>query len=287
MGAYRKRRVIRRKRPIRRRYGRRRATAKPRRAYVSRKRLLDITSVKKHDNMRPMVRNPDSTITPGPITVGTGFASLYMPSARAFSTIDYAESHRTKQSTYSVGYKETLAINCTSGGIWKWRRVVFSTKDPAFYNQTGDALPWIDQSTGDVGNMARSITLLPTSQYVRVRDLLYDGQEGVDWNDQFTAKVDTTRVTLHSDRIVTINPGNETGKALSRKFFYRTGKNLVYDDDEAGASKAVSYTSVGSKLGMGNLMVYDVVLLVVPPNLGVAPASMLFAPEGTYYWHER
>lgn len=286
MGAYRKRRVVRRRQPIRRRNVRRTARAKPRRAYVSRKRLLNITSVKKHDNMRAVVRNPDNTVTSGPISVGTGFASLYMPSARAFSTTDYAESHRTKQSTFSVGYKEAVSINCTTGGIWKWRRVVFSTKDAAFYNQVGDNLPWTDLSTGDVGSMARSISLLPAAQYIRIRDLLFDGQEGTDWSDVFIAKVDTTRVTLHSDKVVTINPGNESGKAMTRKYWYPTRKNLVYDDDEAGLSKGVSYTSVGSKLGMGNLLVYDVVTLVIPAA-GPTPASLLFAPEGTYYWHER
>lgn len=134
--------------------------------------------------------------------------------------------------------------------------------------------------------MARSINLLPSPQYIRVRDMLFDGQEGVDWSDQFLAKVDTSRVTLHSDRVITINPGNESGKAMTHKYWYPTRKNIVYDDDESGASKGVSYLSVGSKLGMGNLLVYDLVGLVVPPA-GPTPASMSFVPQGTYYWHER
>jgi len=36
---------------------------------------------------------------------------------------------------------------------------------------------------------------------------------------------------------------------------------------------------------MGDLYVYDIVYLAVPASSG--NASMLWSPEGTYYWHER
>lgn len=133
--------------------------------------------------------------------------------------------------------------------------------------------------------MARSISLLPAPQYIRVRDELFDGQEGVDWVDQFLAKVDTTRVTLHSDKIVTINPGNESGAARAYKLWYPTRKNLVYDEDEAGSAKATSYISTKGKPGMGDLLVYDFIQLVVAPASGTP--NLLFYPQGTYYWHER
>jgi len=211
-----------------------------------------------------------------------------MPSARAISGSDFGESHRQRNSTFSVGYKESLSINCTSGAVWKWRRIVFSTKSSNFYDQLSDNLPWTDfNAAGDIGSMARSISLLGSQQYIRVRDLIFDGQEGVDWGDQFIAKVDTTRVTLHSDKVVTINPGNESGCARTYKLWYPTRKNLVYDEDEAGSSKAVSYISTKAKPGMGDLLVYDYVARVVNPISSTVTPELVFYPQGTYYWHER
>lgn len=235
--------------------------------------------------MRAVVRDTNGAITTGGLGTSTGFASLFMPSARALSSLSSVESHRSSTNTYAVGYREAVSINCRTGGIWKWRRVVFSSKDPVFYNQTGDNIPWTDQGTLGNGSMTRSISLLPTPQYIRVRDVLFDGQEGVDWADQFLAKVDTTRVTLHSDKTTTINPGNETGKAMTRRFYYPLKHNIVYDEDEAGETKSTGYLSVGSKLGMGNVMIYDVFVNTISPAGG--GQELTFIPHGTYYWHER
>nr|QTE03296.1 MAG: capsid protein [Gemycircularvirus] len=280
MAAYRKRRTVRRRRPIRRKIKR----AKSRRPAMTRKRILNITSDKKHDNMRSVVRTATGTITAGSLTTGVGFNSLYMPSARPMAELT-GESQRSTLSTYSVGYKEVTGVTCKTGGVWRWRRVVFSTKDSRFFDQVGDNLPYLDEAATTRSSMVRVINQLPNAQYIRVRDILFDGQEGVDWASIFTAKVDTTRVTLHSDKTININPGNETGNTRIHKNWYPTRKNLVYDGDEAGAGKDTSYLSTHSKLGMGDLYVFDVVILeLAPPGGG---AELTFNPQGTYYWHER
>jgi len=61
----------------------------------------------------------------------------------------------------------------------------------------------------------------------------------------------------------------------------------MYDEDEQGGTPRGpgSYVSVSGKPGMGDLYVYDIVYLAVPASGG--SASMLWSPEGTYYWHER
>ena len=60
--------------------------------------------------MLSMVQAPGAQVpTLGPITVGTGFASLYMPSARPLGPAnDLGESTRQRRDTFSVGYKERV-----------------------------------------------------------------------------------------------------------------------------------------------------------------------------------
>lgn len=283
MPAYRKRRVIRRKRVVRRRTPRR--TPRKRSGAMSRRRILNITATKKHDNMRPVVVPATGPLVPGPLVTTNGFASLYCPSARPLSE-SAADNQRTRPKTFSTGYKERLTVSVRTGAVWRWRRIVFTTKDTRFYDQVGDLVPWLDQAPGaDRSNMARGIHLVAGQQYVRIRDILYDGQEGVDWSNEFTAKVDTTRVTLLSDKTRTINPGNETGATRMYNCWYPTRKNLVYDDDESGSTKAANYISTRSKLGMGDLMVYDVVVCAI--NAPGNTQDLAFSPEGVYYFAEQ
>lgn len=235
----------------------------------------------------PPVVIGSSGITPGSITIGTGLASLYMPTARPVSNYDSGESQRERQMTYARGYKERATITVQGGGSWRWRRIVFSMKGPLLFNQPGDRAPFYNSATSPTvaSNMTRAITTMAESQYVRVRSLLFDGQEGIDWTSQFTAKVDTTNVTLHSDKIINLSPGNESGMVRTYNMWTPLNKNLMYLDDEAGDSKDSSYISVQSKIGMGDLYVYDLFALGTVAATGTA--SLTFSPEGTYYWHER
>lgn len=244
-------------------YRRRRVTRRP---MMTRKRILNITSIKKHDNMltsyRPIGQAVPTRATG--LTTGTGFASLFMPSARALSQVDSGESHRQRQTIYARGYKENVAINISGGGGWKWRRIVFTLKSNILYNQTGDSVPYYDEGTSSAGSMERVINLVGGTQFARLREILFDGTEGVDWQDSYIAKVDTSRVTLISDKTTLFNPGNESGQARNFKFWYPLNKNLMYEDDESGSSVATSYTSVESKIGMGDLYVFDLCNLQYP-----------------------
>jgi len=255
---------------------------------TSRRRILNVATIKKHDNMLPYVGEPDGTITPGPITTGTGFTSLFMPSARKLGYDSVGESSRSRQVTYSVGYKERVEVNILGGGVWKWRRVVFSMKGRELFEETTWNPPYLDKATDPKGcDMARVINQPPSDQRQEIRRVLWDGSEGLDWSSEFTAKVDTSRVTLFYDRTFTFNPRNESGYSRTFKFWHRTGKTLVYDDDEEGGvvDSGGSYVSVKSKAGMGDFYVYDIMYLAVPAAAG--NAAVTFNPEGTYYWHER
>lgn len=256
---------------------------------TSRRRILNVAAIKKHDNMLPWVRSPEGDLSVGPIQVGTGFTSLFMPSARKLGHDTAGESNRERQLTYSVGYKERVEVNILGGGVWKWRRLVFTYKGDALYG--GDMTwnqPFHNKAIDPEGcDMVRLIAQPTTDQRQEIRRIIWDGTEGLDWSSEFTAKPDTSRITPLYDRIFTFNPRNESGYSRSFRFWHRTGKNLIYDEDEQGGAQPApgSFVSVAGKPGMGDLYVYDIVYLAVPAAGG--NASMQWNPEGTYYWHER
>lgn len=235
------------------------------------------------------VRNPEGIYSAGPITVGNGFASLFSPSARRLCHSSQGESTRERQVTFSVGYKERVEVVITGGGVWKWRHIVFTYKGTGLWGQdvTWNE-PFHDASTDPDGcNMVRLISQPPSDQHNEIRRILWDGHEGLDWASEFSAKADTSRISLLYDRTFTFNPRNESGFAQTIRLWHPTRKLLYYDEDEsAGKSHAGgSYMSVDGKPGMGDLYVYDIVALVVPAAAG--NASLTWIPQGTYYWHER
>lgn len=226
----------------------------------------------------------------GALVTGTGFASLFCPSARASVERNVGEAGRSRQLTFSVGYKERVQIHIVGGGVWKWRRLVFTLKGSALYEDPNTEwnLPWYDKSvdTADC-DMVRLINQPTPDQAAAIRAKIWDGTEGVDWASEFTAKVDTSRITPLYDRVKTFNPGNESGMSRTFRLWHPTRKNLMYDEDEGvgPGSFGGAYASVDGKPGMGDLYVYDIMFLAVPAAAG--NASCTFDPEGTYYWHER
>lgn len=255
---------------------------------TSRRRILNVATIKKHDNMLPHVAEPDGRVTPGPITTGTGFTSLFMPTARKLGYDSVGESSRNRQVTYAVGYKERVEVNILGGGVWKWRRVVFLFKGRELYDDTTWNDPYLDKTTDPRGcDMVRLICQPPSDQRQEIRRVVWDGSEGLDWSSEFTAKVDTSRVTLLYDRTFTFNPRNESGYSRTFKFWHRLGRTLVYDEDEEGGvvDSGGSYVSVKGKAGCGDMYIYDIAYLAVPAASG--NAALTFNPEGTYYWHER
>lgn len=256
---------------------------------ASRRRILNVAAIKKHDNMLANVRSPDGVLSPGPIVTGTGFASLFMPSARKLGHDAAGESTRERQVTFSVGYKERVEVNILGGGVWKWRRLVFTFKGTRLYDQDVTwNLPWFNKAVDPEGcDMVRLISQPTTDQGQEIRRILWDGTEGIDWSSEFTAKPDTSRITPLYDRTFTFNPRNESGYSRTFRFWHPTRKNIIYDEDEEGGAPAApgSFVSVQGKPGMGDLYVYDIAYLAVPAASG--NAAMTWAPEGTYYWHER
>jgi len=272
------------------------------------KRILNITSKKKQDNMLSFSNtssNGNSTaLASGSLYVSgvqsgataTYGMSVYCPTARSLITagttnlaVDVAD--RTATTCYMRGYKENLRIQTSSAQPWLWRRIVFSTKGPTFTSTSaGDTspaqkfTPYCDTSIGmsrlwfnlSVNNMNSTLSLYNT--------VIFKGAVNQDWNDPITAKLDTSRITVMSDRTQAIKTGNEHGHFSERKLWYPMNKNIVYDDDEAGASEVPSYYSTDAKPGMGDVYIVDYVM----SSVGATASDIInFNCTSTLYWHEK
>lgn len=189
----------------------------------------------------PAVINPgEAAPTLGPITTSTGFTSLYIPTARTLAPAnDMGESMRQRQTTYSVGYKragpgryhwwwcvevETCRLRLQGGeSLWTGQNPGEWTEP--FYSKSVKPDP--DDPLPLAPDMVRLIGQPSSAQASKIRDLLWDGQQGVDWASEYTAKVDTTRVRLLSDKTYVFNPGNESGMSRTLRLWYPIGHNIV------------------------------------------------------------
>jgi len=296
--------------PKRRTYRRKPRTYVRKRRYVrraapktSRKRILNISSTKKQDNMLSF-SNTDGNGVSQPTAVGsffvrgdTGYAmSVFCPTARNLVTggvtnqlIDTAD--RTSTTCYMRGYKENVRIQTSSPLPWLWRRITFTTKGPTFtgVNPSDTApvqlvQPYSDTSIG----MARKWFNLQINNVPNTintyNSVIFKGTQGADWNDVITAKVDTARISVKSDVTRRITTGNSAGHFSERKLWYPMNKNLVYDDDENGAAEAGAYYSTDAKPGMGDYFIVDYFV----PGVGGGSGDRLNAnATATLYWHEK
>jgi len=275
------------RRPVRRTF--RRRVIRRRRPMTAR-RVANISSQKKQDNMLqwvptdPNLPGGAGTISEQVITAGAGQAAfLFCPSARPFQPTQNDESDRNHKNTFARGYRETTQIRVNGGTPWRRRRITFSAKgmlgtfDSLVTGFTAEFFT-LQTSSG----LVRQHTVLPVAMASAVRSVLFAGAENLDWFSPMTAKVDTSRVTLHSDVMTVINPGNATGAMRNIKQWYPLNKNLVYNDDESGAGTASASLSTQSKLGMGDFFVLDFYESALASTDSISVLN-----QGTYYWHEK
>jgi len=244
--------------------------------------------------------NPDPTLPvnaaqPFTIRAGTTFgaqrihATLYNATHRFLvpNNYNYAAS-RTSTSTYVVGLKETYRFVPNNESVWWHRRIVFSYKSaigiPAIAQQLGvqassaatTVRPFRDLSGSSDANWAAATT--------QVYGLVFQGEIGVDWQDPMKARTDRTRVNIHSDKFTALKSGNDTAAPAMRSHYTPIKRSVVYDDREEGTNVIPSPFSVDSKLGLGNIYVFDLFHCPAPEDDGV---DMAITTNSTYYWHEK
>lgn len=197
----------------------------------------------------------------------------------------YQEATRTASTCYMVGLKERILIQTSDANPWEWRRICFCAKGRSNIFQAsapgaiGQQLYYEDNN-----GFRRQVTEPSNSSLGVIRDILFDGAYGVDWNDPFSAKTDRQRVTIKYDKTRMIRSTNNVGVIRYYNMWHPMKKNLSYDDDENGEGQTSSYVSQAGNAGMGDFYVIDFIRCIDGPT---GTPQLLFQPEATLYWHER
>lgn len=221
--------------------------------------------------------------------------SVFCPTARALTTAgaqntitDVAD--RTSTTCFMRGYKENVRVQTSSPLPWLWRRICFTIKGATFFANQGDSAPtqqYLPYSDTSIGMARKWFNLQVNNQPNTVaayNGIIFKGTQNQDWNDVITAKVDTSRITVKSDLTRRITTGNNSGHFSERKLWYPLNKNLVYDDDENGASETTVYYSTDAKAGMGDYFIVD---YLVPGVGGTSTDVININCTATLYWHEK
>nr|QJB18625.1 MAG: capsid protein [Genomoviridae sp.] len=290
------------RRVTRKRFGgtRRRSYPTTRRRYtkrrgMSRRKIVDITSTKKKDNMQCFTNIRAGQDTDG----GTLFASdvptleggrMYiMPwiaTARRAEGAAPLQASRTKTEVYWRGVKERVQIQTNNGTPWQWRRICFTAKRSDLRNRSTGSFGWAITGPVNLGWMraVNDVAFSAPDIANSMLDLMFDGNQGVDWSNYFTAKVDPESVTVKYDRTIIINPGNDSGVMKNYSMWHGMNKNLQYDDDENGNTMNFSPFSTAGKRGMGDYYIVD---FIESGSGGNADDRLSFHPQATAYWHEK
>lgn len=270
---------------------------------MSKKAILNITSEKKRDKMLTYTNSSSSSqsgsttyaVTPAIVTGGSSTPACFVWCATGRDNVTnlgaptkgtkYDQATRSASSCFMVGLKEALEVQVADGLPWQWRRICFTYKGGASLLGAIPAPSTSFSASLEVSSgYVRLMNQLPTVSRPSFEALLFQGAQGLDWNDQMTAKVDNERITLKYDKTITIASGNEDGVIRKYSRFHPMRHNLEYDDDESGGQMVASGFSVNSKKGMGDYWVID----YFRPRAGSTSSNqLLFNAESTLYWHER
>ena len=270
---------------------------------MTKKRIIDVTSIKKRDTMLPWSNSTSAnqtggtqyTTNPAIVVGGQNSQSVacfaWCATARDATIASnnaqfgtrYNLSTRSSTNCYMIGLKEAIEVQVSTGMPWQWRRICFTIKGPFFANTSSFAVGietsngWtrvLNQVSGNTGG---------GDQYT-LFEKLFKGQNTVDWIDPMIAKVDTSRVTLKYDKTVSLASGNEDGFIRKYNKWHSMYSTLVYNDDELGGGEtSASYSTIG-KAGMGDYYVID---MFRARDGSTASDQLSFRPCSTLYWHEK
>lgn len=281
----------RRRAPVRRRrYGRRYARknyGRTRRGNY-RKRILDVTSIKKRDTMRIATINAGAATAAPMRGVGIsipadGFWSgIWCPTWRLLVSDNNADTYRNRRTPFIKGLREAYRVEIQTNLPVEMRRIVVSVPDriqlaanagntaqPSFFVENDSNRYW--RTLGD-GTM--------NTDYL---DLIFAGDRNVDWLNPMTAKTDQKRVKVLSDKRFRIASHNNVQTVREFKFYDPVNKNLTYDDDEFGGQLTTNGWSESSTFGHCQ-NIYVITLMYGITSSALTP---LLDIDSTLYWHER
>lgn len=264
---------------------------------MSNKRILNLTSRKKRDNM--LSHSNTTAATPvggtsyvnGPAVLRGDQTYIFGWMATARPLIDGLGNTgvisdmamRTQQLCYMRGLKEAINIRTNSGNAWQWRRICFTYKGNGLTTATNDTpYQYFSQKTNGMVRTMNNLNTSPKGDLLL--SILFRGQQNSDWLNVFNAQTDPTRVTIKYDRTRTIASGNDSGVLRTYHHWLPMNKNLMYDDDEAGDGTITRFTSTLGKVGMGDYYVVD---FFQCSDGADSTDIMSILPEATLYWHEK
>ena len=310
------RRSYRSRRPTSRRYPRRLTRTKRtyRRSRMSKRKVIDTVSLKKHDVYLSASAAGDNPVPTGSLVLGAParlfatptnanygniHAFLHVPTHKYLSQ-DGPQSIAARTSTrpWLRGFKEMYRLTPNDASVWWHRRIVFAAKGNPFF-KTGNSNGIVnfvgaEQSPTDLSlRQFRDLTGQSTGEYTTALDktlnYLYDGVYQVDWIDPFTASTDKTRLTIISDRFQRIKSDNQAPAPVHRKHYTNIGKTIQYDDEQNGLGMSTNPLSTDAKPGIGDIYVYDLFGCPAPVTGGNTPGSSLLqvSSTATLYWHEK
>jgi len=195
---------------------------------------------------------------------------------------DNLENYRANSTVFMRGYKENIRFLVNNGNAWLWRRVCFTMKGARIYDFVTTTNPLYLESAPN--GWTRSITNAnATLVGESILEVLFQGSEGQDWNDVFTAPVDTNSVNLKHDSTRVFRGGNGESRIHMAKMWHPMNANFIYDDKENGNAVTESVFHAEGNRGMGDYYIVD---FITCSNTSSA-STMQFIPTGRLYWHER
>lgn len=273
-------------------------------ARTSRKAILNITSRKKRDTMRPIAfTDPTAAGTFGAYNISAAFGLTvlgWVATARNNEVINAAplvnggtvfdSSTRTATSCFMRGLKECVEIQTSSGIPWQWRRICIKFRGPSLLRPNlaaGDLLPlWFEDTNGYARGMysLTSGNAQAVAVFGNIQSVIFKGRLNIDYANFLTAPLDRSRVEVAYDKTFRVSSGNANGIMRRYNLWHGMNKTLVYDDDEVGGSMSEGFLSADTKGSMGDYYVFD---FFVPGVGGTSTDVLRFDPETTLYWHER
>lgn len=268
---------------------------------MTRKRILNMTTTKKRDQMMSFsnARGPNST-TPDPPNLlpnntiqsiaapalirGNGgvYVFPWICTARGISPSIDLPTSRNSETVYMRGLKERIRVETNTGASFRWRRIAFTYKGNALWLNANPGAYW-NLSKPDIGAV-RNVVVVSAEARTAIDRVLFKGTFDKDYRSYMDAIVDNSTVNVKMDKTFNIRSGNGSGVCKTYNLWHPMNSNLTYDDDESGDSVIGNVLSTGSKLGMGDYYIIDIIQGV---SAGTADDQMVFDPTATLYWHEK
>ncbi|AMH87707.1 capsid protein [Pteropus associated gemycircularvirus 8] len=268
---------------------------------MSKKKILDLTAIKKRDAM--LVSTNITLASPSGSTSFNNNGAVLGPNRTYFipwiatwrdnSTVSggaqtgtrFDTATRTATTCYMRGLKEQIYFIQNDGSQWMWRRICFKYRGPVVYQQSKAGYTLAVETSNGFQRLYNNINDSSGANMLNTMiGIMFRGQVGVDYGNFFNAPTDNTRCEIVYDKTRSLATGNQNGYSRRVSLWHGMNKNLVYDDDEAGGAIAAGNASVSDKRGMGDYYVVDMFICEAPQS---SSSQLIVVPEATLYWHEK